>query len=475
MRVAIVAEGSYPFISGGVASWIHMLISNLPDIEFEIISIMPEQFEDDKQYKYTLPRNVNYVWLYKLGKPSKRSAAITKLSPQQQEHVAGWLAFRHTNGEALQLLGNASVIGNADSFFQSRHFWEIVKDSYTAEGQAGSFLDYFWTYRSMCAPIITLLQNPFPNVDIVHAVSTGYAGLVGAYMKQQQHIPFMLTEHGIYSREREEEILQASWIPNIYKKKWIQYFHHLSRQAYESADDIITLFQRNSLYQEEIGAPKEKLKIIPNGIPYERLSKIKRPASSKTLKIGAIVRVVPIKDIKTMIYAARLLADEQVDFQLSIMGPLDEDPEYAQECTELVARLRVGQYVKFLGQVNIIEHLPHFDVLLLTSISEGQPLAVLEGMAAGIPWVATDVGSCAELLFGQEGDPFGQAGFVVPPVNPKAVAQACKWMAQNRDMAAAYGQNGKKRVESMYQLKNVINTYRALYKERGGQHGRHRL
>ena len=52
-----------------------------------------------------------------------------------------------------------------------------------------------------------------------------------------------------------------------------------------------------------------------------------------------------------------------------------------------------------------MEYLPQFDVCLLTSISEGQQLAVLEGMAAGIPYIVSDVGSCSELIYGRDDDP----------------------------------------------------------------------
>jgi glycosyltransferase involved in cell wall biosynthesis len=470
MRVAIVAEGSYPFIRGGVASWIHMLISSKPDIQFEIISIMPNDFK--AEYKYSLLENVQNVRVYQLGKVSELQSE-SQLSTQEMNSVSNWLSFKQTDEEALRILADYRRLGSVSTFLQSRPFWNIVQRTYQEEAQSSSFIDYFWMYRSMCESIVSLLQQDFPEVDLVHAVSTGYAGVVGAYIKEQQNIPFILTEHGIYTREREEEILRATWIPNVYKERWIQYFYHLSKQAYHSADQIITLFGRNSEYQKELGAPDDKLRIIPNGIDYDGLKHIKCEGVTNKLRIGAIVRLVPIKDIKTMLYAARMLADEGIDFELRIMGPMDEDWDYAQECLELKDRLMLQDYVIFTGQIHVKKHLPTLDLLWLTSISEGQPLAILEGLGAGIPFIATDVGSCFELLLAEDG--FGQAGFIVPPVNPKVLADKSLWVYHNRDEARRFGENGRRRVEAKYQWRDVIKEYTTIYEMEVKRYRRHRI
>ena len=130
------------------------------------------------------------------------------------------------------------------------------------------------------------------------------------------------------------------------------FFHHLSKQAYKDADDVITLFERNSLLQKEIGAAEEKLSIVPNGIHFDRLSNIQKQNRKEVkLSIGAIVRVVPIKDIKTMINAAKILDDGKVPFELIIMGPLDEDKDYAEECQRMITQLEIEHCVALAGKV----------------------------------------------------------------------------------------------------------------------------
>src|SRR3546814_18617729 len=84
----------------------------------------------------------------------------------------------------------------------------------------------------------------------------------------------------------------------------------------------------------------------------------------------------------------------------SILGPFDEDPGYCQECRDLVAMLGLGETVKFMGQVKLDDWLGRIDAIVLTSISEAQPLVILEAGAAGVPTVATDVGACREMILG---------------------------------------------------------------------------
>ncbi|WP_416828317.1 GT4 family glycosyltransferase PelF [Ectobacillus polymachus] len=469
MHIGIIVEGSYPFVSGGVASWVQMIMQQFQEHEFTIIAIVPT-IKTEKDYQYTLPDNVREVIVIPLQSETTSILIKPSLTKEEVELLQKWFTFQSANPKALDLLANPHKLGTLDAFFESPEFYEIVKESYLYEQSSGSFLDYFWMWRAMFTPIIQILQVHFPKLDIVHATATGYGGLLGAAMSQALHIPYIVTEHGIYTREREEEILQSSWIPAEYKNRWISFFHHLSRQAYEQASDIITLFERNSQYQRELGAPAHKLRIIPNGVNIADYQGLRKEAGdTDSLIISAIIRVVPIKDIKTMIYAAKIVADKKIPFVFYLLGPDAEEPEYAKECRELIQQLKLEKYVIMTGRVNIKEYLTKTDILVLTSVSEGQPLAMLEGMAAGIPWIATDVGSCKELVFGQEEDTLGQCGFIVPPVSPEQVASYIEWYDRHPENIRIFGDNGRIRIEHHYQLTNVIASYRSLYEERGSK------
>ena len=152
----------------------------------------------------------------------------------------------------------------------------------------------------------------------------------------------LLTEHGIYTREREEEIIRAKWVQPAFKKQWISFFYMLSDIIYTRAFLVSALFTNAMHAQIQMGCDKEKCRVVENGINYERLSPIPLKEEDGWVDIGAIVRLAPIKDIKTMIYAFYELCTTREHVRLHIMGGVD-DEEYAQECYALVDQLRSGK------------------------------------------------------------------------------------------------------------------------------------
>lgn len=109
-----------------------------------------------------------------------------------------------------------------------------------------------------------------------------------------------------------------------------------------------------------------------------------------------------------------------------IAGPEDEDPGYAEECRNLAESLGVSGRVKFLGFQKVEDLMPKIGLTILSSISEALPLVILEGYAAGVPTVSTDVGSCRQLIEGlaDEDRSLGHSGAVVNIADPQALADA---------------------------------------------------
>jgi glycosyltransferase involved in cell wall biosynthesis len=313
--------------------------------------------------------------------------------------------------------------------------------------------------------------------------------MVAAVAARQHDGRFLLSEHGIYVRERLAEIQRAKWVPELpsrrpvvfeelgaFRRLWVEFFKLLGRISYDSADHITSLFARNAEIQQAFGAPAEKIEIVPNGIKTAAFRevggrrKVAIAEQPSRQNVGFLGRVVRIKDVKTLIRAARLVVDEVPESKFIIAGPIDEEPEYASACVELTEQLELSANVEFRGPMQRDELLVETDVMLLTSVSEGLPFVVIESFGAGVPVVSTDVGSCGELVYGKadEEPALGAAGAVVPVGEPEAVARAVVKLLSDRAAAEAMGEIGRQRAGAHYDEADVVERYRQLYTENEG-------
>ena len=292
----------------------------------------------------------------------------------------------------------------------------------------------------------------------------------------------MLTEHDIYTKERKIDLAQASWIYDpqaevggtlndevgYIRQLWIRFFEVIGRLTYQESNPIISLYEGNRERQVSDGADRSRTSVIPNGIAPEKFTEIRdgRPKEIPMV-LGLIGRVVPIKDIKTFIRAMRAICDEVPEAEGWIAGPEDEDESYVKECKELVQGLGLEGKVKFLGFQNIFDVLPKIGLMVLTSISEALPLVILEAYAAGLPCLATDVGSCRELIEGgsEEDKALGSAGEVVPIADPDATARAALRLLTDSERWHDAQRIGLERVEMFYTHKMMFDKYRDVYSE----------
>ncbi len=481
--ILLIAEGTYPYIRGGVSSWIHQLINGLPEFNFGIV-FLGSRPEDYGKMRYELPKNLTYLYVDYLFKDSE------KPPPHYIPRYEGFKAVRDLHEwfrsgsfdipDSVKSLDFYNKVVPFENFLYSESSWDYIQEEYTRNCPDSPFIDYFWSVRNMHTPIwrVVSVANNVKKPKIIHSPSTGYAGFLGALLHFHYHLPFILTEHGIYVRERKIDMLNATWLKDnktIFQKKlgelayakqmWIRFFESLGRITYEAANPIISLFEGARKIQIKYGARPERTRVIPNGVDIERLAKVRKPEIPKVVTL--IGRVVPIKDIKTFIKAMKIAVDAMPEVEGWIVGPEDEDPNYAKECHILVESLGLQDKVKFLGFQNIMDIMPKTGILTLTSISEGMPLTVIEGFAAGLPCVATDVGSCRDLIEGgsEEDKKLGRAGFVVPIANPGAAAEGYIKLLSDEATYRKCQNTAIKRVETYYTKEQFLNSYRELYNQ----------
>lgn len=484
--ICLVLEGTYPFVRGGVSSWVHHLVTELSDFRFSILHVSPRPGHYAEPV-FAVPSNVVAVQechLVPATAASGRavlplralrglSAWLTDLDHSEPPPLAAvmpWLPWLRRNPDAVTGL------------LASEHVFGLLCRQYELFAPQESFLDWFWQWQFVHQPLLALLATPLPEAQAYHACCTGYAGMLAAVAAAERGVPMLLTEHGIYARERRIEIEAAAWIhdrpaadiapapeaPRL-REMWHRHFAALSRIAYAHADPIVTLSEGNRRVQLAAGAPASKTRIVPNGVDPRRFAaaaaNVAARGADAPFTVGFAGRVTPIKDLRTFLAAMRLLADEIPELRVEVMGPMDEDPRYASDCRAFADDLGLGDRVAFRGQVDLTEALGDIDVLVLTSISEAQPLVILEAGAAGLPVVATDAGDCRELLVGAAATwpAPGPGGIVIPIADPGACARALLELYYDPPRRRQLGRDLQARVRVRHDQRAMVAAYRRLY------------
>ena len=477
--VCLILEGTYPYVKGGVSTWTHELIKMQDHLTFALVSLVSPNAPTEILYE--LPPNVislQTIYLQKLPKganltPHEEKVILGKLEPSLRK-LQSEASLEDIRGIIDVLAHDGNTLGEK-TLMQSSAVWDLLLNMYNTTMPKTSFLDYFWSWRSLFGGLFSVLLAKLPQAKVYHALCTGYAGLLLARARLETGMPCLITEHGIYTNERRIEIASADWIDDPHgfnlavtsekterdlKDLWIDTFGNYSRFCYEAASDIITLYEGNQEFQRMDGADPAKMRVVPNGIDYDMFSAVERDQHAPT--VALIGRVVPIKDIKTYIKAVHILKQTIPTIRAFMLGPYEEDPLYADECRSLVEHLHLQDTLIFTGSVDIRKYLGQIDVIVLTS------MVILEAGAAGIPTVATDVGACSEMIMGmsREEPKLGQGGAVVGVGNPQAVATAMIKLLGDKKHYDACSKAIRERVRTLYrkadQRAAYADTYRRL-------------
>lgn len=514
--IMLFSEGTYPYVKGGVSSWILQLMKGLPEFSFGVCFIGATPYLDGEPMRisYEFPPNLKHLEVHYLFDNENKEMPKPKRKrgdPQAFEAIYQlYNSFQNESGEIPTILQNLDFYTQYvtfDDFLHSELSWDFLTSRYSKNCPDVPFIDYFWTLRNIHKPIWTLanIVKNLPQTKIYHAPSTGYAGFLGSLASYTNQRPFFLTEHGIYTRERKIDMLSADWIEfkkpallqqpqeyNYIKKMWISFFDKVGLFCYHRSNHIISLFSGARKIQISFGAPPQRTLIIPNGVDVNGLIQTMQYRQDPPKPIITLIgRVVPIKDIKTFIRAIKIASQSIPNIEGWIVGAVDEDKEYVKECQQMAFALDLKgsiqnfdgnksklsmeelekneDKIKFFGHSDIKKILPKSALQTLSSISEGMPLVILEGFAAGVPCVATDVGSCRDLIEGginNEDRAIGKAGAVTGIANPDALAKEyVRFLDFQNGLWKKAQEAGLKRVQKYYRQEMFLDAYRALYNE----------
>lgn len=215
----------------------------------------------------------------------------------------------------------------------------------------------------------------------------------------------------------------------------------------------------------EEGAPRERLGLIYNGIELERFERSRPRAEIRaglgfevaSLVLTTVANLIPYKGHDDLLEAlARISAKLPEGWVLLCIG---RDDGIGPALRARARALGLDGNVRWLGERHDVpELLLASDIGVLASHQEGFSNSVLEGMAAGLPMIVTDVGGNAEAV---EHD---VCGLVVPPRDPEAMGRAILDLAYDPARRQRLGEGGRRRVVEEFSLETCVSRYARLYK-----------
>ena len=473
-KVLLVNWDSYPNItSGGVYSWEKLLVEQMPDIEFSVINFLSNP---NANGKYVVPSNVASViniplfgsqrseeyygyssgFFDKVGRTTD-SVIKTEFNPVFSRFVAELLS-NQSEPEKLY-----RVIFDLHTLFMSYDCRKCMENPIAWQTFLGAIesdklyremtLREALTAFQMIQRNMQILSLEPPVTDLVHCSLAWFPAMVALCAKIKNGTPILVTEHGVAFREL--LLYYNAYLTdepaNVF---WKQLSRNLVRTIYRAADCIAPVCYANAKWEADLGADISKIKVIYNGVDIEKFRpmEVARPTRPTVACIG---RVDIFKDIINLIQAINIVKSAIPDVECLIYGS-STDLEYSIRCTDAVAALGLQDNVKFVGRVQNPELAYNTaDVVVISSITEGFPFAIIEAMACGRAIVATDVGGIREALEG--------CGTLVRSNHPRELAAAIVSMLQDPEERKKLGSLAAKKAQEGFTLGQSIQRYKEEY------------
>jgi polysaccharide biosynthesis protein PelF len=487
LHVLMISEGCYPFQFGGVSTWCHGLLSDLSHVDFTLLSLA---CSPELEIQFDLPPNVRDLRVIPLWgtrealeNQSRLSLAeITSRKRRTTEDVivreflpsfSGFLCelFGETGEQAhLACLGHDmyrffmaydfdvamrswpvwhSFVRQMQRYFPeaaARHGYPEAEFHLKDLTKAMQWL-YHWLFP---------LAAPLPRADVAHAAMAGICGLLAIIAKLEYGAAFLLSEHGIYLREA--YLAEAESGEGIFGK-WFKlgFARRMTELSYAFADQISPCCDYNHRWELRNGARRDRVRTINYGVDGAVFTPAGKPFGDPPVVVW-VGRIAPLKDLFTLLRAAAVVREARPDVQFRLYGKAHPgDEAYFRKCLALHAELGLEETVIFGGfRARPATAFNEGDLVVLSSVSEGWPFALMEAMLCEKPVVATSVGGVPEEIEG--------CGIAVEPRNPEEMAQAILALIGDPQLCASLGRVARKKVMESYSLEQQGNAHDESYR-----------
>lgn len=465
MKVTLVTEGTYPIHPGGVSDWCDQLVRGLRDVTFDVVALSGSGREP---LTYAAPPNLGTVHRVGLWARPPRGRRARSVDGEFLAAYAHLLEATLRGGpkapewveSALRRLRAYAADAPLTPALRGQQAVDLVVDvtSRTPDLRAAPTLADALAVTDLIEHLLRPLQYPAPRADLVHATANGSATLVGLLAKWEHGTPVLLSEHGVYLRER-LLALRASGGGRVQRAVLGRFYTRLTELGYRGCDAVLPVSRFNARWALRNGATPERIRVLHNGVDPTVL----RPAAAEpdTPTIVFAGRIDPLKDLHLLLRAFARVRERVPDAVLRLFGGVPVGNEgYADSCHALAAELGLGDAVRFEGpawRMSWAYAMGH--VVVLSSRSEGLPLSMIEAATCRRATVGTDVGGMAEAI--------GQGGLVVPAGDAAALADALVRVLTDAPLRRRLAQAGRHRALTRFTLDRFLSDMRLVYADRG--------
>ncbi|CAM5669526.1 MULTISPECIES: DUF3492 domain-containing protein [Streptomyces] len=519
MRIGLVTEGGYPYVGGDAMLWCDWLVHGLDQHEFDVYALSRGRHQEAEGL-VPLPPQVGRVRTAPLWTAADDGVVYGRRARRRFAECYGELVAAVSAGAGTERTGSARAgVGSvraseirsqdapadlADRFGSALYaLAELAREEGGLVGALRSDAAVRTLERACRAPraLRTAREARVPDLltvaahleralrplsldwygddglggaDLCHATSGGPAALCGLLARHFSGVPLLVTEYGVHLRSHYLTLGPDAATPAV--RALLGAFHgRLAAEVYRGAEILTPGNAHARRWQERCGADRTRIRTVYPGMAADRFTEVgESPDRADPRTLLWLGRVDPAKDLVSLLHAFAEVRKEEPEARLRIVGAPSgaEGEAYLGHCRVLAAQLfpdeaegahAVGDNPVSFEEIGAPDAPTLPDayaagaVVVLSSVVEGFPISLVEAMFCGRATVSTDVGAVVEVI--------GGTGLVVPPRNPRALAEACVALLRDPERRERLGAAARARALELFTVEQNIAAFHGIYLE----------
>ena len=386
--------------------------------------------------------------------------AMLRCNTQKQRQISKMLKIAHITASPFFGGPERQMLELARTFRRENREIEVLFVSFSENGNGKAFLDeaekagfetfvpksdmpHLWAASK---ELYRFLVDKQVDIVLLHGHK---ARMLGWFAAKKAKIPMIGVSRG--------------WTTENWK---IGVYNMIDKWMHRRMDHVVCVSQGQAEKVSRSGTPKDRITVIRNSIRTERFNSEPDPAYRQNLEsmfknppkfiLGDAGRLSPEKGFDILIDSVSKIVKKGISVGLVIFG----EGFLREQLQKQIDDLSLSDSVSLAGFTNELDKfMPHFDVFVQSSHTEGLPNVLLEAMAARTAVVATEVGGTNEVVVE------GETGFMVPPNNANELADAIQKVLQDDSLRESMGTKGHKRVDERFTFESQSAAYWELFQK----------